>query len=103
MHLAHRSNPAQRSLGSGFVIDPSGRRDHEQSRHRRRGEVTVIFNDGQRLKAEIVGKDAKIDIAVLRVKPEKPLKAVKFGDSDAGARRRLGDGGRQSVRPRRER
>ena len=45
-------------------------------------EITVIFNDGQRLKAEIVGKDAKIDIAVLRVKPEKPLKAVKFGDSD---------------------
>ncbi len=42
-----------------------------------------MFNDGQRLKAEIVGKDDKIDIAVLRVKPEKPLKAVKFGNSDA--------------------
>ncbi|MFW1879156.1 S1C family serine protease, partial [Acinetobacter pittii] len=37
-----------------------------------------------KLKAEIIGKDAKIDLAVLRVKPEagKPLKAVPFGDSE---------------------
>ncbi len=31
----------------------------------------------------MVGKDQKTDLAVLRVKPTKPLKAVKFGDSDA--------------------
>ena len=36
----------------------------------------------------MVGKDAKIDLAVLRVKPDKPLKAVKFGDSDKA---RVGD------------
>ena len=51
-------------------------------------EVTVILNDGSRLKAEIIGKDQKTDIALLRVKPDKPLKAVKFGDSD---RLRLGE------------
>jgi serine protease Do len=51
-------------------------------------EVTVIFTDGQKLKAEIIGKDAKVDVAVLRVKPDKPLKAVKFGDSDKA---RVGD------------
>jgi serine protease Do len=45
-------------------------------------DVSVIFSDGTRLKAEIVGKDSKIDLAVLRVKPDKPLKAVSFGDSD---------------------
>jgi serine protease Do len=45
-------------------------------------EVTVILNDGSRLKAEIIGKDQKTDIALLRVKPDKPLKAVKFGDSE---------------------
>ena len=38
---------------------------------------------------------------MLRVKPEKPLKAVKFGDSDKVRRRRMGDGHRQSVQPRR--
>ena len=45
-------------------------------------EINVIFTDGSKLKAEIIGKDQKTDLALLRVKPEKPLKAVKFGDSD---------------------
>src|SRR5499433_488192 len=70
------------SLGSGFVIDPSGivvTNNHVISEA---DEVTVILNDGTRLKAEIIGKDTKTDIALLRVKPEKPLKAVKFGDSE---------------------
>src|SRR6476620_421938 len=70
------------SLGSGFVIDPSGivvTNNHVISEA---DEVTVILNDGSRLKAEIIGRDQKTDLALLRVKPEKPLKAVKFGDSD---------------------
>ena len=45
-------------------------------------EVNVILNDGTTLKAEIVGRDTKTDLALLKVKPTKPLKAVKFGDSD---------------------
>ena len=80
----HRSN----SLGSGFVIDSSGiviTNNHVISDA---NEVTVIFTDGQKLKAEIVGKDTKVDVAVLRIKPDKPLKAVKFGDSDKS---RVGD------------
>jgi serine protease Do len=84
-------HPQQRrsnSLGSGFVIDSSGiviTNNHVISDA---NEVTVIFTDGQKLKAEIVGKDTKVDVAVLRVKPDKPLKAVKFGDSDKS---RVGD------------
>ncbi len=46
-------------------------------------DVTVIFTDGRKLKAEIVGKDAKIDLAVLRVKSDKPLRP----SSSATARR----------------
>ncbi len=45
-------------------------------------EITVVFNDGTELKADVVGKDAKTDIAVLKVKSDKPLKFVKFGDSE---------------------
>jgi len=70
------------SLGSGFIIDPSGvvvTNNHVISDA---DEVTVILNDGTRLKAEVVGRDKKTDLALLRVKPTKPLKAVKFGDSD---------------------
>ena len=76
------------SLGSGFVIDASGIVITNNHVVGDATDVTVIFTDGKRLKAEIVGKDAKIDIAVLRVKPDKPLKAVKFGDSN---KTRVGD------------
>ena len=70
------------SLGSGFIIDPSGivvTNNHVISEA---DEITVILNDGARLKAEILGRDQKSDLALLRVKPDKPLKAVTFGDSD---------------------
>ncbi len=70
------------SLGSGFIIDPSGivvTNNHVISEA---DEITVILNDGARLKAELIGKDQKTDLALLRVKPDKPLKAVKFGDSE---------------------
>src|SRR5437016_6888631 len=70
------------SLGSGFIIDSSGivvTNNHVISEA---DEITVILNDGSRLKAELIGKDQKTDIALLRVKPDKPLKSVKFGDSE---------------------
>jgi len=53
-------------------------------------EINVILNDGSKLKAEVKGVDKKTDLAVLKVTPlaDKPLKAVKFGDSD---RLRLGE------------
>jgi serine protease Do len=76
------------SLGSGFVIDPSGIIITNNHVVADANEVTVIFTDGQKLKAEILGKDQKVDVAVLKVKPDKPLKAVKFADSDKA---RVGD------------
>jgi serine protease Do len=76
------------SLGSGFIIDPSGIVVTNNHVIADADEVTVILNDGTRLKAEILGRDTKVDLALLRVKPEKPLIAVAFGDSD---RLRLGE------------
>ena len=70
------------SLGSGFVIDPAGIVITNAHVIGEANDVTVIFADGRKLKAEVVGKDTKVDLAVLRVKPDKPLKAVKFGDSE---------------------
>ena len=70
------------SLGSGFVIDPSGIVITNNHVINEADEIHVIFNDGTRLKAELVGKDQKTDLAVLKVKSDKPLKFVKFGDSE---------------------
>src|SRR6202142_96579 len=70
------------SLGSGFIIDASGLGVTNNHVISDADEISVILNDGSILKAEIVGRDTKTDLALLRVKPVKPLKAVKFGDSD---------------------
>jgi serine protease Do len=70
------------SLGSGFVIDSAGIVVTNNHVIADADEITVVFNDGSKLKAELIGKDSKTDLAVLQVKPDKPLKAVKFGNSE---------------------
>src|SRR4249920_1178498 len=70
------------SLGSGFIIDPSGIVVTNSHVISEADEVSVILNDGTTLKAEVVGRDQKTDLALIKVTPTKPLKAVKFGDSD---------------------
>ena len=70
------------SLGSGFIIDTSGLVVTNNHVIADADEVNVILNDGTTLKAEVLGRDQKTDLALLKVTPTKPLKAVKFGDSD---------------------
>lgn len=76
------------SLGSGFVIDASGLVITNNHVIDGADEITVSFNNGTKLKAKLLGKDPKTDIALLKVTPEKPLKAVSLGDSD---KMRVGD------------
>ncbi len=71
------------SLGSGFVIDAK-EGIIVTNNHVIDGadEIIANFNDGTKLKAELIGKDAKADLAVLKVKPaKKSLVAVPFGSS----------------------
>jgi len=70
------------SLGSGFVIDPSGYVVTNNHVVGDADEISVIFQDNTRLPATIIGRDPKTDLALLKVKPSKPLVAVNFGDSD---------------------
>ena len=74
----HKTN----SLGSGFIIDTSGIVVTNNHVIADADEISIIMNDGSKFKAEIVGVDKKTDLAVLKFKPNKPLTAVKFGDSD---------------------
>ncbi|MBN8982384.1 MAG: Do family serine endopeptidase [Rhizobiales bacterium] len=76
---AHKVN----SLGSGFIIDASGVVVTNNHVIADADEINVILNDGTKIKAELVGRDKKSDLAVLKfTPPEKKLTAVKFGDSD---------------------
>ena len=70
------------SLGSGFVIDKEGVIVTNNHVIADADDIEVNFADGSKLSAEVVGADPKTDIAVLRVKPETPLTAVSFGDSE---------------------
>lgn len=77
------------SLGSGFVVDTSGVIVTNNHVIAEADEIAVILSDKTRLKAEVIGRDAKTDIALLRVEPgEKKLKALGLGDSDGT---RVGD------------
>ncbi len=76
------------SLGSGFIVDPSGLVVTNNHVIDGADEITVTLQDNTSLKAKVLGRDETGDIALLQVKPDKPLPAVNFGDSDA---ERVGD------------
>ncbi len=70
------------SLGSGFVISEDGLVVTNNHVIEDADEILVNFNDDRSLKAEVLGVDPKTDLALLKVEPEEPLKALEFGTSD---------------------
>ncbi len=76
------------SLGSGFIIDPSGLIVTNNHVIDGAETMSVILADGTSLPAKLVGRDTVNDIALLRVHPDHPLTAVHFGPSRAA---RIGD------------
>ena len=72
------------SLGSGFIIDTDGTVVTNNHVIADADEINVILNDGTKIKAELIGRDKKSDLAVLKfTPPEKKITAVKFGNSDS--------------------
>ena len=76
------------ALGSGFIIDPAGYVVTNNHVVGEADKITVIFQDDSRHPAKVVGKDAKSDLALLKIDAPQPLPFVKFGDSDKA---RVGD------------
>ncbi len=78
-----RTDPAPREgSGSGFIIDPSGyvlTNHHVISGADR---VTVTLSDGRIFRADVVGVDPAIDVALLRVHSKGPLPAAPLGNSE---------------------
>ena len=71
------------SLGSGFVISRDGYIVTNAHVIEDVESIKVIFADGKELGAEVVGRDTKTDIALIRVNSDKPLFALPLGNSDA--------------------
>jgi serine protease Do len=76
------------ATGSGFVIDQSG--IVVTNNHVIDGATAyeIIFADGRRLPAALVGRDSETDIAVLRIIGGAGLATVPWGNSDLA---RIGD------------
>jgi len=69
--------------GSGFIIDADG--TIVTNNHVVKGARTVMvtMSDGTELKARVIGRDARTDIAVLKVDAGRKLPFVSLGDSRA--------------------
>ena len=77
------------SLGSGFIIDASkGLVVTNNHVIADADEINVILQDNTSIRAELVGHDAKTDLAVLRIKTDHKLIDSAWGDSDV---MRVGD------------
>jgi len=75
----------ERGTASGVVLDTRGY--VVTSNHVLEGapkiDVEIILPDGRRLVADVVGRDAPSDVAVVRMRvPPNDLSAARFGDSD---------------------
>jgi len=71
------------ALGSGFIIDPSGVIVTNNHVVGEAAKVEIILQDNSKYPARIVGRDTRTDLAVLKIKADKPLPYVSFGDSSA--------------------
>ena len=83
-----RSPRQASSLGSGFIIDPEGYVVTNNHVIEGGEEITVILHDGERYHAEVIGRDKKTDLALLKIEADTPLPAVNLGDSNKA---RVGD------------
>ena len=79
----------QTSLGSGFILDEDGFVVTNNHVVQHASEVMVTFFDKRQFRAKIIGKDEKMDLALLQLREKdglavpKKLKPVPLGDSDS--------------------
>ncbi len=74
-------SPRSASLGSGFIIDPSGIVVTNNHVIANAEQITVTLSDDTTLQAEVIGRDGVTDLALLKVEPKTPLPAATWGDS----------------------
>ncbi|MSO27274.1 MAG: PDZ domain-containing protein [Candidatus Nanopelagicales bacterium] len=76
---------ADSGSGSGFVLRPDGyilTNNHVVNLAGKEGKITVVFNDGTKVKGTVVGTNEAYDLAVVKVK-EAGLRPVTLGNSAA--------------------
>jgi len=72
----------QRSLGSGFIISSDGYIFTNNHVVEQADKIIVKLSDGKEYEAKVTGRDAKTDIALIKIKPDNSLPVAELGDSD---------------------
>lgn len=83
--IFNRTIYAGEGVGSGVLIDNDGHiiTNKHVVAGARNGEVTVSLSDGSTVTGTVIGSDSQTDLAVVKIKPPKDIKPIKFGDSDS--------------------
>jgi serine protease Do len=80
--------PRTASLGSGFIIDPAGVIVTNNHVIASADQITVTLSDDTTHQAQVIGRDAVTDLALLKIDAKTPLPAASWGDS---TKTRVGD------------
>ena len=72
----------QRSLGSGFIIDKDGFIVTNNHVIEDADQIKVILSDDKEFDAELIGRDPKTDLALIRIQGARNLKPLELGNSD---------------------
>jgi serine protease Do len=72
----------QKSLGSGFIISHDGYIFTNNHVVEQADKILVKLSNGKEYDAKVIGKDAKTDIALIKIKPMESLPIADTGDSD---------------------
>ncbi|MEU6121747.1 trypsin-like peptidase domain-containing protein [Streptomyces sp. NPDC047123] len=81
----HVSGDSAQGTGTGFVLDGKGHiltNNHVVEPAGTGGEVSVTFSGGETAKAEVVGRDAGYDLAVVKVSGVRGLRPLTLGNSE---------------------
>ena len=71
------------SLGSGFIFDPAGFIVTNNHVVEGADDIKVTLTDGKEIQAEIIGRDPKTDLALIKLKDAGPYPYLALGDSEA--------------------
>ena len=84
--------------GSGFIVDANGTIVTNNHVVKGAKTVSVTLDDGTKLPAKVIGRDARTDIAVLKVDAQKQLPYIQLGNSANVKPGRVGGRDGQPVR-----
>ena len=77
-----QQGPQRGSLGSGFIVDASGIVITNNHVVNGADRVTVQMSDGREFSGRVLGRDPKIDVAVVKIDGKGRFTPIKWGDSD---------------------